>query len=105
MTIIVSSQIVIRITRNGVNMKYREAQTSEMLRNVPTFKYDNILYNFPDPKVFKSFIEIEKHGRKFSLKLEICSSEMLLKNLALREIGIRPSCHTAVTESRYKSIC
>ena len=44
--------------------KYREAYTSEMLRNVPTFKYDNMLYNFVDPKVFKSFIENEKQGRK-----------------------------------------
>ena len=35
-----------------------------MLRNVPTFKYENMLYNFANPKVFKSFIENEKQGRK-----------------------------------------
>ena len=44
--------------------KYREAYNEQMLKNVPSFKYDNMLYNFVDPKVFKAFTENEKYGRK-----------------------------------------
>jgi hypothetical protein len=43
--------------------KYREAYNEGMLENVHTFKYDNMLYNFVDPKVFKAFTASEKHGR------------------------------------------
>jgi hypothetical protein len=44
--------------------KYKEAYSPETLESVPTFKYDNKLYNFVDPEVFKSFTKNERSGRK-----------------------------------------
>ena len=44
--------------------KYREAYNEDMLKNVHTFKYDNMLYNFVDPKVFEAFTQNKKDGRK-----------------------------------------
>ena len=44
--------------------KYRQAYNQETLEKVPTFKYDNMLYNFVNPKVFKSFTKNEKRGRR-----------------------------------------
>ena len=49
--------------------KYREAYNEKMLKSVRTFKYDNMLYNFVDPKVFKAFTENEKNGRKMWKKI------------------------------------
>merc|ERR1712142_943754 len=43
---------------------FRQAYSKEMLENATTFKYDNNLYNFEDPTVFKAFTENEKRGRE-----------------------------------------
>ena len=43
---------------------FRQAYNNEMLENTTTFKYDNYLYNFVDPKVFEAFTKNEKKGRK-----------------------------------------
>ena len=34
------------------------------MERVTTFKYNNNLYNFADPQVFKSFTRSEKHGQR-----------------------------------------
>lgn len=44
--------------------KYRTAYDEETLKKVPTYKYDNRLYNFVDPKVWKLFTKSEKVGRR-----------------------------------------
>ena len=43
---------------------YRSAFDLKTLKKVRTFKYDKYLYNFVDPKVFKSFTKSEKYGKK-----------------------------------------
>ena len=43
---------------------FRKASDKNQLEKVRTFKYDNYLNNFVDPKVFKMMTKSEKKGRK-----------------------------------------
>ena len=43
---------------------FRKASDKDQLKKVRTFKYDNNLNNFVDPKVLKTFTKSEKIGRK-----------------------------------------
>ena len=47
---------------------YRKAYNQTMLDNTISFKYDNNLHNFADPKVLKAFTKSEKEGRKIFKK-------------------------------------
>ena len=44
---------------------YRTAFSSKTLKNVSSIKHDNNMFNFDDPKVFKSFTKSEKYAKKY----------------------------------------